>query len=131
MRIPFDNETWEKHGSPLEMLVYRNGEKPDDAHFFKYLTQLNRLQTTRFGCLLSHYDNGSIQSKNNELDLFLELPDEIVERWVNIYPPEVIRDVLPQNSREKAKNAALNNRVAIIKLTFTNGQLTATTPETI
>lgn len=130
MKVPFDIELFKKHGSKIEMLEYGNGEKPLDIWLSDVLIsdkdQLFPVRTiNQQKYVKSHKLNGLNGSfTRNEYDLLINIPDEIVECYQNVYfdGPSGLK----YKSIEKANAyATLTKRLGINKVTInkTTGEI--------
>lgn len=89
-RIEFSLAEWEKQNRSVECLVFRDGRKPEDAHwFYRGSGQFNMVLIGSNLGIVTVKKDGKCQVDNAEsqYDLFIEIdvPDEIVVRWMNLY----------------------------------------------
>lgn len=121
MKVPFDIELFKKHGSKIEFLEYRNGTKPLDIWLSEVLindnSRLYPITTALRDSLLCHNLDGSYGGFSPCIyDLFINIPDEVVEFYQNVDSNGLTRLIC--ESLEKADSYAMySNRLAVNKVT--------------
>lgn len=76
-KVPFNLEQWQANGSKVEDLEFRNGQKPDDAHYFNRSNRTHKMALSYGSCIYATNEDGRY-STNVELetsfDLFMYVP---------------------------------------------------------
>lgn len=118
MKIPFNIELFKKHGSKVEFLEYDNGDKPSNIHINEdaIRSSFYPITTVIDNIILTHSSDGSCSKIPNTFNLFINIPDEIVEFYQNIYPDT--RFGVKYDSLEEANESCGSGRLAINKITI-------------
>lgn len=120
-KVPFNLELFKQHGSNIEILEYENGMKPLDIWIPDVLLKDKTIELpirtiNQYKSVLIHRLNGTNSTDARGYTLKINIPDEIVEFYHNVYPDGL--SGVEYNSVEDANKFAnlLKKRIAIIKI---------------
>jgi len=86
-RIEFSISEWDKQNRDINCLVFENGDRPKDAYYFEKAGWDSRLFVLYGIEVISLTGSGhfSIKKSPHLANLYIEVDENIVERWINLY----------------------------------------------
>jgi len=86
-RIEFSISEWDKQNRDINCLVFENGDRPKEAHYFDKAGWDCCLTVVYGSEIILLTGNGKFSRKLNQhpVDIYIEVEENTVERWINLY----------------------------------------------
>lgn len=123
-RIEFSIDEWNKQNRDISCLIFGNGERPKDVHYFDKAGWYSRLAVVYGSEIITLTGSGkfSIKGNHHPVNLYIEVEENITNRWLNLYTNGDVGAAY--HSKEECDRNATKNKQRFGYCKVTNNETT-------